>query len=88
MIFAAIQTMDFDLFTFFIDRFAGTIGTNGIHFLGFQELSSLENEKKFYLSILYKTLLFDRKESHEFIRFVLDQMSKRKGKIFIENRFG
>lgn len=88
MIFAAIQTMDFDLFTFFIDRFADTIGTNGIHFLGFQELSSLENEKKFYLSILYKTLLFDRKESHEFIRFVLDQMNKRRGKIFIENRFG
>ncbi|MFO0763306.1 MAG: hypothetical protein U0518_00345 [Candidatus Gracilibacteria bacterium] len=87
-IFSAIKSMDFDLFTFFIDRFADATGSNGIHFLGFQDLLSLENEKRFYLSIIYKTLLFDRRESHDFLRFVLNQMNKRKGKIFIENRFG
>lgn len=82
----SLQEMELLLFINFINRFYDTYLTNNINFLPVLQKVSLEKSKQFYLSLVYKKVLFSETELDDFIHFVLDIITNKKEQLFIENK--
>lgn len=88
-LYTALENMDFPTFSGFIDRFADIKGNvNGVNFLGFPNISAFSKQKRFYLSFIYETRIFEPYEEKDFLEFILESTEKRQGEIFGENAFG
>ena len=70
--------MSFEEFVYFVSRFADKKHSNGMNFLAFDCISELSEQKRFYLSLLYGTKLFEKSETQSFLQFVLKQLDSQK----------
>lgn len=83
-----LQKMSDINFFSFIDRFSRHNTGNQINFLSLPDLKNFSQEKRFYLSAVYSTRIFENYEEKQFLQFLTQNTQKNTDDIFWENFFG